>query len=68
MTHEEIRAALEDAADTNAIVTLAKDDGRIFTGAVHRHATDPALFTIRSGGRGRPAVVHPADVEEVVFE
>jgi hypothetical protein len=59
---------LERAADEGGIVTVTKDDGRIFTGTVHRHATDPALYTIRSGGRGRPAVVHPADVEDVIFE
>ncbi|MCZ9884660.1 hypothetical protein [Arthrobacter sp. B2a2-09] len=59
---------LERAADEARVVTVAKYDGRIFTGTVHRHATDPDLFTIRSGGRGRPAVVHPLDVEEVIFE
>lgn len=68
MTHEEIRASIEDAAETNAVVTVLMADGRAWTGAVHRHATDPELYTIRAGGRGRPPVVHPADVEEVVFE
>ncbi len=59
---------LEEAASDNSFVTITKTDGRVFTGAVHRHPTDPELFTVRTGGRGRPAVIHPADVEDLVHE
>lgn len=59
---------LHYAAADGATVTVVREDGRIHTGAVYAHPTEPDLFLVRSGRRGRPAVVHPDDVAEVIAE
>jgi hypothetical protein len=61
--------ALERAAQTGATVTVTRStDGKTFTGTVKAHPTDPDYFSVQTGRRGRPAVVHLDDVEEVFFE
>ncbi len=62
------RDDLQEAAEAEAVVTVTLDDGRIWTGTVRPHATDPGFFVIRTGWRGRPPKIHPEDVVDVIFE
>lgn len=66
MSHLLASELLEMAADTNATVTVTKDDGRVLTGSVKPHPTDPDLFTLSA--LTAAATVHPDDVTEVTFE
>lgn len=59
---------LARAVDESAWITLRTIDGRVLMGRPAPHRTDPDLVIIRTGSRGRPPVVHPADVEDVIFE
>jgi rRNA maturation protein Rpf1 len=63
-----VAVALQSAAADKATITLTRTDGRIHTGTPIAHATDPGYFVIKSARRGRPAIVHVDDVEEVIFE
>lgn len=65
---EEEPTPLHEAADSGATVTIALDDGRLLTGTVHPHRTEPGYYVVRNGRRGRPPVFHEDDVEEVIFE
>ncbi|GAA2230027.1 hypothetical protein N1031_06775 [Herbiconiux moechotypicola] len=67
MNHE-IAQLIETASIEGQTLTIRKTDGRTFTGVPSKHPTDPALYTLQTGRRGRPAVIHPEDVEEVFFE
>lgn len=57
--------ALELAAESGAVVTITDWQGRIFTGTPAAHPTEPGMFRVLTGRRGRPALVHRDDVEEV---
>lgn len=59
---------LNYAAADGSTVTVVRDDGRTHTGRVAAHPTEPELFVLRTGRRGRPAIVHPDDVAEVIPE
>lgn len=59
---------LAEAVIDRATVTIVLDDGRRWTGLVREHATEPGLFTLHTGRRGRPPVFAEADVAEVIFE
>lgn len=60
--------ALREAAAENATVTVTRTDGRTFTGTAKAHPTEPDVFTVATGRRGRPALIHADDVEDVIFE
>jgi hypothetical protein len=62
------KVALRDAAANEVTVTVRREDGQVFTGTPKAHRTDPGYFTIQTGRRGRPAIVHEDDVEEVIAE
>ena len=62
------RSDLAVAARSGQTVTVLDLDGRARTGTIHAHPTDPDLFTVHTGRRGRPASIHPDDVDYVVFE
>lgn len=59
---------LQRAVEESAWITVRTIDGRVLTGRPAPHRTDPDLVVIRTGSRGRPPVVHLADVEDVIFE
>lgn len=59
-------AALSTTVD--ATVTVVRTDGKTFTGTIAHHPTDPDLFVIKTGRRGRPASIHPDDVDAVIYE
>jgi hypothetical protein len=65
---ETISDTLTDAALDRATVTILRTDGRLFTGTLRPHATDPQRYTLQTGGRGRPPVIHADDVEDVIYE
>ncbi len=62
------KLALRDAAEHRVTVTVTRADGSSFTGTPREHATMPGVFTIQTGRRGRPALVHEDDVVEVIAE
>lgn len=70
MTEPDFESELAAFAASGVPVTVTRKDGRAFTGSVV--ATGERLtYSIRTGRRGRPPVVHVddvADVEEVASE
>jgi hypothetical protein len=56
-------SAVASAAASGATVTVVREDGKSATGTVAPHPTDPALYKVVTGRRGRPFVFHPDDVE-----
>jgi hypothetical protein len=62
------RDDLQTAAEDESVVTVTLDSGRIWTGTVRPHPTDPGFFVLRTGARGRPPKIHPEDVTDVIFE
>ena len=64
-------ADLAEAADLGATVTigLETDSGVSYvTGTLRLHRTEPGVYTLHTGQRGRPRVIHPDDVESVIYE
>lgn len=57
--------ALELAAESGDVVTLTDWQGNVYTGTPAPHPTEPGVYRILTGRRGRPALVHRDDVEEV---
>lgn len=68
MTAATIPAQLQDAVETEALVTVTTIDGRVLLGQLRDHPTEPLQYVVRTGRRGRPAVFHEDDVEGVTFE
>lgn len=62
-TRHAVTLGLEEAARDEAVVQITKADGRTFVGVpvLVEHLT----YKIATGKRGRPAIVHVDDVEEV---
>jgi hypothetical protein len=60
--------ALDAAVTAESTVTVTKTDGKTYTGVPKPHPTEPGQYVIRTGRRGRPAVIHPDDIDEVIFE
>lgn len=59
---------LASLAASGATVTITRTDGRILTGSLKDHPTEPRAYVVMTGRRGRPAVIWPEDVEEVTAE
>lgn len=67
-TRQLLAAEIREAVEDSATVTVTRIDGRTHTGTLAEHPTDPDLYVVRTGRRGRPAIVHADDVEGVSFE
>jgi len=61
---ESILSAVADG-DT---VTVTRFDGRTATGQIVEHQTEPGLYKVRTGRRGRPLVFAVDDVDDLTFE
>ena len=64
MTPDEIEAALFDHAGDTRSATVTRKDGRVFVG-VPVATSDRLVYTMRTGRRGRPPVVHVDDLVSV---
>lgn len=64
MTPADVEKVLLGAAASDAEVTIKKKDGRVFVGVPV--FTDGLVLKVATGKRGRPAVMHVDDVEEVL--
>ena len=60
--------ALDLAASSGELVTIRDWQGRAFTGTPVPHPTESGVYKILTGRRGRPALIHREDVEEVIAE
>jgi hypothetical protein len=63
-THNDLAKAVAESA----VVTVLREDGRIFTGTVKEHPTSPGDFVLHTGGRGRPPVVNADTVADLQWE
>lgn len=65
------RAALREALDSEATVTVILENGRTHTGTVTEHPTLPEgyyLVVQPTASRIGPAAFHKLDLVEVIFE
>lgn len=59
--------ALRLAAVSGDHTTITTWNGRELRGVPALHRTEPGLYRIKTGQRGRPPMVHEDDVETVDF-
>ena len=59
---------LDEAVTDAATMTIVLLDGRTYTGSVALHPTDPLAYVVKTGRRGRPPVIHPDVVRDVIAE
>jgi len=57
-----------EAVTEGSTVTVTRTDGKGGTGTLAPHPTEPGLFKVVTGRRGRPFTFHPDDLDEITFE
>lgn len=61
-------AELDDIAESGDTVTVTRRDGKTATGRLAPHATEPGVYKIVTGVRGRPLTFAADDVTAVTSE
>lgn len=49
-------------------VTVTRFDGKSATGQIVEHPTEPGLYKVRTGRRGRPLLFALDDIDDLTFE
>jgi hypothetical protein len=57
----------EVVADESA-VTVTRADGKTATGKLAPHATEPGVYKVVTGRRGRPFTFHVEDLDDLTHE
>lgn len=65
MSEKTIEQRAARVAEKGTPVTVTRNDGKVFSGVLVALDHSPMLYKIQTGRRGRPAIVHVDEIEEI---
>jgi len=67
-TAPDFAALSEELVESGQTMTVTRIDGKHAVGTLAPHPTEPGVYKVVTGRRGRPFTFHPDDVDSIVTE